>query len=253
MEVTPLPLLRDNYAWLLESEDPGEPAAVVDPSEAAPVLETLSKRGRRLGAILLTHHHWDHTGGVAGLLEAFPEADVLCGLHERPHIEAVTRALEDGARFAMAGRTFEVLHTPGHTLGAATYYCPDEDAVFTGDTFFLAGCGRLFEGTAEQLYTSLQRIGALPARTRVYCGHEYTVNNLRFAATVEPGNPAILERQRACEALRSQGRPTVPGTIEEEWATNPFLRVESDEIREATGETDPVSVFAALRRLKDAF
>lgn len=249
-----IPALRDNYVWLLKGE--GDRAVVVDPGEAQPVLDRLETEGLTLAAILVTHHHWDHTRGIAALAARFevpvygPAAD---------EIDAVTVPLRDGDRIALAeiGWELEVLSVPGHTRGQAAYY--GGGAVFTGDTLFSAGCGRLFEGTAAQMWASLERLRALPARTRMYCGHEYTQANLRFAAEVEPDNPAVVRRRAWVDAERAAGRPTLPSTMGEELEFNPFLRADVDSVRQAaerkTGRSlpTPVAVFAALREWKDNY
>lgn len=249
-----IPALRDNYVWLLRGD--GKQAAVIDPGDARPVFDRLEAEGLTLAAILVTHHHWDHTRGIGALTARFevpvygPAAD---------NIEAVTAPLDDGDRIALPalGWELEVLSVPGHTRGQAAYY--GGGAVFTGDTLFSAGCGRLFEGTAEQMWASLQRLRALPPETHVYCGHEYTQANLRFAAEVEPNNPAIARRRAWADAERAAGRPTLPSTIGEELEFNPFLRADCDSVRRAaerkTGHSlpSPVAVFAALREWKDNY
>jgi hydroxyacylglutathione hydrolase len=239
IKITPVPLLSDNYAYLLEC---GQEAVVVDPSEAEPLKKVLKERGLTLVAIWCTHHHWDHTGGVEGL----PKVPVFGSRYdqEQGRIPRQSRGLEDGERFGLWGQSVEVLYVPGHTLGAIAYRLIGEpDALFTGDTLFLAGCGRLFEGTAPMLRVSLAKIRALAPETRLYPGHEYTAKNLRFAATVEPENPVRLKRQQELSAC------TVPGTLSEELESNPFLRWE---LLKAAGENDD-SCFARIRMARDRF
>jgi hydroxyacylglutathione hydrolase len=251
--VEPIPAFDDNYLWLLVR---GTDAAVVDPGDAAPALHRLQQRNLRLRAILVTHHHGDHVGGVAALAQA-TGARVYGPRHES--IPARDVALGGGERIDVLGATFEVLAVPGHTLGHVAYHAPSLRVLFCGDTLFAAGCGRLFEGTAEQMAASLARLAGLPADTRVYCAHEYTLSNLRFARAVEPDNEALLQRQQACIALRERGEPTVPSTIAEELATNPFLRCDAPAVRRAAearaGRPLPTTeaVFAAVREWKDAF
>ncbi|HET7371195.1 MAG TPA: hydroxyacylglutathione hydrolase [Gammaproteobacteria bacterium] len=254
LTVTAIPALRDNYIWLLKGET--ERVAIVDPGEAEPVLARLQADQLELAAILVTHHHSDHTDGIRALrahrdVPVFgPAADGIGG---------VTEALDADAPFEVPGLdiTFQALATPGHTRGQAAYF--GEGAVFTGDTLFSAGCGRLFEGTAEQMWTSLARLRALPPETRVYCGHEYTQSNLRFAAEVEPDNQSIEERQAWASERRAAGQPTLPSTIGDEIEFNPFLRADRDSVRAGAeknmGESlnDPVAVFAALRTWKDNY
>ncbi|HET7570444.1 MAG TPA: hydroxyacylglutathione hydrolase [Gammaproteobacteria bacterium] len=249
-----IPALRDNYIWLLRGDSAR--VAVVDPGEAQPVADRLAAESLELAAILVTHHHWDHTGGIAELrarrdIPVFgPAADGIAGL---------TEPLDDHDRFEVpgVGCTLEALATPGHTRGQIAYY--GADAVFTGDTLFSAGCGRLFEGTAEQMWASLTRLRALPPETRVYCGHEYTQRNLQFAAAVEPDNDAVARRQRWADDRRAAGEPTLPSTIGEEAEFNPFLRADREAVRNSAerhcGQTlnDPAAVFAALRSWKDNF
>lgn len=254
LTVSAIPALHDNYIWLLKGD--GNRVAVVDPGDAQPVLHALDADDLQLAAVLLTHHHHDHTGGVAALKARFdisvfgPAADGIAGL---------TEPLDDGdtADVPDPDCSFEALSVPGHTRGQVAYY--GAGRVFTGDTLFSAGCGRLFEGTANEMWTSLKRLRALPAETLVYCGHEYTQANLRFAAEVEPGNEAISQRRAWADAERAAGRPTLPSTIGEECEFNPFLRADnavvraSAERRAGTALDEPATVFQVLRAWKDNY
>ena len=251
MRVIPVPCLSDNYAYLVAADGARE-AVVVDPSEAEPVIEALTREGLTLIAILNTHHHYDHVGGNEGLLDRFGALPVYAHASDKGRVPRQTELVEEGRSFSVAGLTFRPLHVPGHTLGAVAYCV--EDAVFTGDTLFVAGCGRLFEGTPEQMHTSLSgKLGKLPPETRVYCGHEYTASNLRFAASVEPESAAIKEKLAAATTKRDRGEPTVPSTIGDELAVNPFLRVGEPAVRARFGGDGEVSVFAAVRQAKDSF
>lgn len=255
MKVIQIPLLRDNYGYLLVSEGTGE-AAVVDPSEGEPALHRAEKEKVNLKAILNTHHHRDHTGGNAFLIERLP-LDVYGHSVDKDRIPGLTRSLEDADEIRIGDLRGKVLFIPGHTRGHVAYLF--ENKLFCGDTLFVAGCGRLFEGTAEQMLHSLIRLKALPGDTLVYCGHEYTEKNLQFALTVEPGNKKVIEKVAKVRALRAKGAPTVPSTMAEEWETNPFLRWDSSEICDQLEKNwpglslDPVSVFAQVRKLKDQF
>jgi hydroxyacylglutathione hydrolase len=255
MQVVIVPCLKDNYAYVLLG--PGSKAVVVDPGEAEPVAQALQERGLSLGAILATHHHPDHVGGNTDLARRYPGLRVFGYSTDRGRIPEQTEFLTDGQSFSVEGLNFRALHVPGHTLGAVAYF--GEGAVFTGDTLFAAGCGRLFEGTAAQMYQSLNlTLGALPDETLVYCGHEYTASNLKFAAHVEPGNGAVTNKARRVAEQRAQGVPTVPSTLEEEKATNPFLRCDSPEIlahvsSALTADHSPAAVLGAIRAAKDKF
>ncbi len=251
--IEPIPAFDDNYLWLLVR---GSQAAVVDPGDAAPVLQRLQQRNLSLQSILVTHHHGDHVGGVASLSRA-----TGARVHG-PGAEAIPArdvALAGGSRIDVLGVAFDVLDVPGHTLGHIAYHAPALRALFCGDTLFAAGCGRLFEGTAAQMTASLAKLASLPADTRVYCAHEYTLSNLRFALAVEPDSEALRRRQQACAALRRRGEPTLPSTIADELATNPFLRCSEPDVRRAAearaGGPLPTaeSVFTVIRQWKNVF
>lgn len=250
MEIIPLPLLSDNYAWLLTREGTRE-CAVVDPSEAAPVAAAIAERKLELKWILATHHHPDHIGGIKEL--AGPGVEVVASEYDKDRIPCLTRLVGENARFGVLGCEVQCFLVPGHTLGAVAYYMPEANAVFTGDTLFTAGCGRLFEGDAGQMHVSLHKLGSLPERTLVYCGHEYTEKNLRFALSLEPRSVAIAQRLEEAMAQRLRQAPTVPAPLAVELQTNPFLRADSATMAKLTGESGGVAVFAELRRRRDSF
>lgn len=258
IEVEGLPCLRDNYAWLVRCGATGESALVdaCEPSVAGRVAERVG-RSSRLGAVWSTHHHWDHVGGNLSVGEAFPGVPILGHVSDAGRLPGLTVGLEDGARLRLGRLEVEAMHVPGHTLGALAYVVRggSEVAVFTGDTLFSAGCGRLFEGTPAMMFASLARLMALPDEARVYCGHEYTASNLVFARHLEPASSAIAERVVEVEGLRARGLPSVPSTIGLEKETNPFMRSGSVALRATLGleSADAVEVFAATRRLKDGF
>lgn len=256
MNLIPLPAFQDNYLWLLHD---GQRALVVDPGDAGPVRAFLAGHGLQLDAILVTHHHPDHIGGVDALRDA-TGARVYGPRRER--IPEPLVRLGEGDRIEVLGLPFEVLDVPGHTAGHIAYYCADLDGaplLFCGDTLFSAGCGRLFEGTPEQMFDSLSRLAALPGATRVCCTHEYTLGNLKFATAVEPGNSQLIHYRQQCEERRSRGEPTLPSTIALENEVNPFLRTRQPAVAQAAhrydgaDEADPVAVFAALRQWKNEF
>jgi len=248
-----LPAFDDNYLWLMSL---GRQAVVVDPGDAAPVLVALEAGGLKLQAVLLTHHHADHVGGVAELVERHPAPVYGPAAEEIP---LVTRPLKDGDRLApFDGHPgFRVLAVPGHTRGHIAYY--DGERLFCGDTLFPCGCGRVFEGTMAQMHASLARLAALPPATWLYCAHEYSLANARFALAVEPGNRALQARQRWMAAQREAGLPTVPSLLQDELDTNPFLRCTSTAIRERVAArsgcmpADEVETFAQLREWKNVF
>jgi hydroxyacylglutathione hydrolase len=252
MRILQLPALRDNYIYLLYDPETAT-AAVVDPAVAEPVLDKLAELGAELVAIFNTHHHHDHVGGNRQLLERYPRAAVYGSQADRGRIPGQTVELRVGETVEFAGRQATVLFVPGHTRGHVAYYFPESGDLFCGDTLFAGGCGRLFEGTPEQMVGSLDQLRQLPEATRVWCAHEYTLNNLRFALTVDGDNPDLQARYQQVAALRQAGSPTVPSTIGEERRTNPFLRWDQPALQAATGVLDPVQVFARLRGMKDQF
>ncbi len=257
MNVISIPCLADNYAYLVICEETQQ-AGVVDPSEAAPVIQAIEQANVTLTAILNTHHHWDHTGGNNDLLAKYPGLAVYGHASDKGRIDGQTAFLNDGESFMLGKLSVRAVHNPGHTAGAVSFIV--EDAVFTGDTMFAAGCGRLFEGTPANMHESLNHvIGGLPKRTRVFFGHEYTVNNLKFALHVEPDNTAVQAKLKQVEALRAKGEFSTPSTLAEEWETNPFMRVDSTAIQATVRQADPkndltpVSVLATVRGMKDNF
>jgi hydroxyacylglutathione hydrolase len=255
--IIPIPAFADNYVWLLRE---GRAAVVVDPGDAAPVQDVLDREGLELAAILATHHHGDHVGGIEALV-ARRRVPVYGPAHEA--IPARTHALREGDRVVVGelGLELGVLDVPGHTAGHIAYAgrVAGAPALFCGDTLFAAGCGRLFEGTPPVMWASLAKLAALAHDTRVYCAHEYTLANLRFAAAVEPANAALASRARRDATLRERGQPTVPSTLAEELATNPFLRVREPAVRAAARAhagralDGDVAVFAELRAWKNTF
>ena len=255
MNITQIPLLRDNYGYLVVCDKTNQ-AAVIDPSEAEPVLRRIGQEKVTLTAILNTHHHRDHTGGNEGILAAH-RVRVYGHKSDRARVFGMTDGVDEGDEIQIGELKGKVFFIPGHTTGHVAYLF--ENNLFCGDTLFTAGCGRLFEGTAEQMHGSLKKLMALPDNTKIYCGHEYTESNLRFAMTVEGKNPKLAARFERVQGLRARGTATVPSTLEEEKLTNPFLRWDSEEIQASVkaaapgSRGDPVSVFAAVRKMKDAF
>ncbi len=253
LEILPVACLKDNYAYLLFDAD-GEACAVVDPSEAAPVSRALAARNLRLTHILNTHHHHDHVGGNLALKQA-TGAKIVGAEKDYPRIPGLDRGLRDGEILRLGAHQARILEIPGHTSGHIAYWFEAARAVFTGDTLFLMGCGRLFEGTPAMMWASLSKLMALPGDTRIYCGHEYTLNNCRFSLTLEPGNADLQARMRDAEQMRAAGKPTVPAMMALEKKTNPFLRPASPEIRRtlAMENASDVDIFAEMRRRKDVF
>lgn len=250
--ITPVAAFSDNYIWLIPTGK--HSIAVVDPGEATAVISYCQQHRVHCSAILITHHHADHTGGI---LPLSTEASIPVYGPATEDIAGVTHTLNEGDQIQIGEYEFEVMHIPGHTLGHIAYV--SEDILFCGDTLFSGGCGRLFEGTAEQMYHSLQRLAALPDATQVYCAHEYTLANLQFARKVEPSNSAITERIQTVTELRQQNQPSLPSRIDIEKNTNVFLRTEQKEIiaqvKAHTGLTpqNPIETFAAIRAWKDQF
>lgn len=253
LQIEQLAVLSDNYVYLLRDAATGT-VGVVDPAEPEPVLAALSRLGWSLHWILNTHHHPDHVGGNETLIEA-TGCQVVGPRADAARIPGITLALGEGEEFALGEAKARVFDVPGHTRGHIAFWFADARALFCGDTLFALGCGRLFEGTPAQMWDSLSRLKALPGDTRVYCAHEYTQSNGRFALAMEPGNAALQARMRDIDARRAAGQPTVPSTLADEWATNPFLRPDSPELQATLALIghDPVEVFGATRARKDTF
>jgi hydroxyacylglutathione hydrolase len=252
LDIRQILVLRDNYVYLLRDPETGATAAV-DPSVAEPVLRAVEAAGWRLTHVLNTHHHHDHTGGNLEI-KAATGCTIVGPRADRDRIPGIDIAVGDGDRYALGAQLADVFDVPGHTRGHIAYCFAASRALFCGDTLFLMGCGRLFEGTPEQMWHSLGKLKALPPQTRVYCGHEYTQANARFALTVEPENAALAVRARAVDALRAEGKSTIPGSMADEIATNPFLRADQPSLQRTAGAPgDAVATFAALRRRKDSF
>lgn len=253
MKITPIKAFTDNYIWIISA---GEYAAVVDPGDGALVFDYLSKSGLQLSGILITHHHMDHVGGIRELKKSFPHATVYGPARENIPLIDIKLKEDDTVCLSELG-TYRVIDVPGHTAGHIAYY--GEGVLFVGDTVFACGCGRLFEGTAAQMLHSLTKISKLPVETEIYCAHEYTLANIKFAISVDPDNKALLARQEFCLSLRQEGKPTVPFTLAAELASNPFFGCTRRSIQEAASRQagmdveDPVVTFSAIRSWKDAF
>jgi len=226
LRVSLIPVLQDNYVFVIER---GEQAAVVDPAVADPVIRELERRGLELVAILHTHHHSDHIGGTPGLLQRWPKARVIASAADRSRIPLQTEGVQGGDQINLLGQNVQVLEVPGHTRCHLAFVLAEAGHLFCGDTLFAGGCGRLFEGSAEQMHQSLKTLAALPGHTQIWCAHEYTESNLRWAAAQQPDNTAIRERLEAVRQRRSRGEATIPSTIELEQATNLFVRAGSAE------------------------
>lgn len=260
MRIVPIPCLTDNYAYLVMCPAT-RAAAVVDPSEAEPVLEEIErvKSEARAGAVdvkavLCTHHHYDHVGGNERMRAALPGVVIVGSEHDRDRIPEITETVRDGDTLSLGQLSIRVLEVPGHTLGAVAYVIesPDGDAaVFTGDTLFVGGSGRLFEGTPDMMHASLSRLAALDGATKVYCGHEYTEQNLRFARVVDGENPHVRAAVEEARERRAAGEPTVPSTIERELRTNPFMRTRASAVRASVGAGEGVSDGEVLGRLRE--
>lgn len=236
MSIALIPILKDNYCYVLRS---GDKTALIDPGDAEPILEYLSTHDLKLDYILNTHHHWDHTDGNLAVKMA-TGARVIGPEDEAARIPGIDEGLKDGDVFQLGDDDLQVFATPGHTLDHIIFYWPEQKAVFTGDTLFSMGTGRLFEGTAEHLYQSMQVIRALPVDTMMYCGHEYTIANAKFCLGLEPENKELQARYEEVKSLRRDKQPTLPVSLKTELATNPFLRAEN------------AFDLAELRRLKEA-
>ena len=254
LQVSPVEAFSDNYIWCIHDD---ENVVVVDPGDADPVLDFLKDRDLKLSAILITHHHHDHTGGITKLISTRPDIPVIGP--QGGHIRGISKAVREGddVTLDIFGLTLKVIEVPGHTLDHIAFY--GHNVLFCGDTLFNGGCGRLFEGTAQQMLSSLDKFKHLPGDTVVYCAHEYTSANLKFAAAVEPDNDAIREYQSVVESLREQNEATVPCLLSSQLDINPFMRTQHDAVAQSASRksdeplTDEVSVFAAIRQWKDNF
>lgn len=257
MDIYRLPALSDNYIFLLHDAKT-QTAAVVDPAEAKPVLNKLDELGATLTAIFNTHHHADHVGGNRQLLDRFPEAVVYGSTHDQGRIPGQRVFLGSMDTVKFAGREARVLFVPGHTRAHIAYYFSPAEGeewgeLFCGDTLFAGGCGRLFEGTPEQMVVSLDKLRSLPDTTRIWCAHEYTLKNLKFALTVDGENAALQDRFAQVQAARQRNEATVPSELGLEKQTNPFLRWDTEALQTAAKTTDPVKTFARIRGMKDQF
>lgn len=253
LAILTIPCLKDNYAFLLHDDATGT-TAVVDVPEAAPIRAELARRGWRLSQILVTHHHDDHIQGIPELVEA-TGARVTGAAADAHRLPPLDRAVKEGDLVKIGAAEGVVLDVSGHTMGHIAYHFPGSQAVFTADSLMALGCGRIFEGTPEVMWASLQKLAALPPETLVCSGHEYTLANARFALTIDPDNPALISRAERVGAARAQGEPTVPSTLAEELATNPFLQANRAEIKASLGMAGArdAECFAEIRLRKDRF
>ncbi len=252
-EIEIVPALSDNYVYLAH-DAAGGATAVIDPAEAAPVMAALERRDWQLTHILNTHHHFDHIGGNAELVERYG-ATLVGPRADSARIPGLDVEVGDGDSYTVGGQTARVFDVPGHTSGHIAFWFEDSRALFCGDTLFALGCGRMFEGTPEQFWSSLAKLRALPDDTRIYCGHEYTQSNARFALSVDPDNPALQAAARRIDSLRARGERTIPSELGEEKRANPFLRADEAAMQRLVGMEGaaPEAVFAEIRRRKDSF
>ena len=253
LEIHQIPVLSDNYVYLAHDAASGQ-TAVVDPATTDEVFAALEEKGWQLTHILNTHHHMDHVGGNE-VLKAATGCTIVGPKADAERIPGIDVALADGDSYALGGSEAKVFDVPGHTKGHIAFWFEDSDALFCGDTLFALGCGRLFEGTPQQMWHSLSKFRDLPGQTQVYCAHEYTQSNAAFAVTVEPDNENLISRAAEIDALRAEGKRTVPSSLAEELATNPFLRPDSPDLQRTLGleGADLVAVFAETRKRKDNF
>ena len=249
LQIIPIPAFKDNYIWLIHN---GTQATAIDPGDAAAVIAALNHLNLTLTAILITHHHHDHIGGVAELLEAFPQAVVYAPALEQYAFEHIAITEQNTVDLKDLSIPFAILDLPGHTLGHIAYHSAQHEILFCGDTLFGAGCGRLFEGTPLQMYHSLQKLAALPSATKVYCTHEYTMHNINFALMFEPNNQRLIERHENTQKLHESNIPSLPSSIELELATNPFLRCNHQEIQSSIqlANASEIETFSKLRELR---
>lgn len=252
IEIVTVPCRTDNYAFLVRA---GDKTALVDACEARPILDALEDRGWCLDEVWLTHHHTDHVDGLAGIKSTFPDATVTGARRDSHRLPELDRAVEDGDGFQFAGHDVRVIDVSGHTVGHIAFHLPDAEAAFTADSLMALGCGRIFEGTPDMMWQSLTKLAALPDDTVIYSGHEYTLKNAEFSLTIEPGNDALKRRAESVRESREAGRATVPSTLADEKATNPFLRASLREVKQSLDMTrsDDVAVFAEIRGRRDAF
>lgn len=253
LEIVTIPCLSDNYAYLAHDRETGE-TALVDIPEAGPILDELDRRGWRLSHILITHHHPDHVQGIDAILAAHP-ARVVGAAADAHRLPPLDIAVKEGDSVRIGGETGHVIDVSGHTIGHIAFHFPQSHVAFTADSLMALGCGRVFEGTFDQMYDSLQKLAALPPETLICSGHEYTAANARFAMSIEPGNPDLISRVGRIEEARVKGLPTVPSLLSVELATNPFLRADQPGVQDGVDMpgADPARVFAEVRRRKDAF
>jgi hydroxyacylglutathione hydrolase len=253
LKILQIPVLTDNYIYLIHDLD-SKQTAVVDPALAEPVLDELKKQGWQLHFIFNTHHHSDHVGGNLQLKQQ-TGCKVVASGSDHHRIPGIDIAVRDKSYFQLGSHPISIIATSGHTIGHIVYYFEEDDLLFCGDTLFVMGCGRLFEGSAQQMWESLQKLKALPTTTKVYCTHEYSLNNGKFALSVEPDNQALQSRMESIIQLRENKQPTVPSTIGAELATNPFFRENSLSIQNYLNRQGkmPVEIFAALRKLRDSY
>lgn len=253
LEIVQLPVLNDNYIYLIH-EPVSAQTAVIDPALSQPVLDTLKHKGWTLNFILNTHHHWDHVGANLELKEK-THCKILASEWDQARIPGIDKTLNHGDRIRLGKMVANVIATPGHTLGHIVYHFPQCNALFCGDTLFSMGCGRLFEGSAKQMWHSLQQLKQLPKETQIYCTHEYTLENAKFAITLEPDNYQLLQRIEQVNQLRAKNKTTIPSTMEQELATNPFLREDSPALQQSINMTNlpNVEIFKKIRELKDNF